>query len=380
MTHQVHILAIALTACVTTFCLLSMSAARAELGGSGQDSAPDVDQGIAPYTSHNGLSGRLSIAGSDTMNPLILKLATQFRILHPDVQIAVEAVGSNAAIREFQLGHSYQRRGDKVRGKGTEGSNQVEMLASSRELTEEELKGFESNHGFRPTGIPIALDAVALYVHKDNPVRSLTIDQLANLFGQARTDRNTSIIEWSQVGVEGSLAKHPIVRYGRDRRSATRAFFQHVALGGGEFRDDVVEQPGSASEIIAIAQDPSGIGYAGVGFQISSVRMVPIARTAGEPGLWPERAHVSSGAYPLTRPLFLYVKMKLDSALDPMVREFLLFVNSRQGQETVVRASFYPLSDSQVAANLRTLGLNRAAVVDKLDPRGQPALAAAELR
>ncbi len=359
---------------------VGITPAHAELGGPGQVTAPAVDQAIAPYISHNGLSGRLSIAGSDTMSPLVSKLAAQFRSLHPNVQIAVEAVGSNTAIREFQLGLSYQRRGDKVRGKGTEGANRVELLASSRELTEEELQGFESNHGYRPTGLPIALDAIALYVHKDNPIRELTLTQLEGIFGKERTRGGAPITEWGEIGVEGSLAKQPIVRYGRDRRSGTRAFFQHVALRDREFRDEVVEQPGSASEIIAIAQDLSGIGYAGVGFQISSVRMVPIARSAGEPGQLPDREQVLSGAYPLGRPLWLYVKMNPKSPLDPLVKDFLLFINSRQGQETVARANFYPLSGQQVSTSLRALGLKQSPVVETTESSEEDRLAATQRR
>ena len=336
-------------------------AEHAGLSGAG---GPTVDPAIEPYTNHNGLHGKLSIAGSDTMRPLISKLSAQFLSLHPGAQIAVEGTGSSAAIREFLLGLSYQRRGDKVQSRGTAGSNAVELLASSRQLTEEEQKGFEFNYGYRPLEVPIAMDAVAIYVHKNNPIQRLTLAQIDGIFGKDHKRGQAAISNWSQVGLlESSLAQQPIHLYGRDKRSGTREFFKHVALKDGDLVDTVVEQPGSASEIIAIAQDPLAVGYAGAGFNISDVRQVPIASQPDQSALLPSVDTVTSGTYPLGRSLYLYVKKNPNDKLDPFVAEFLSFVNSRQGQETVARASFYPLTGAQVAKNLQDLGLLKGAMV-----------------
>lgn len=336
-------------------------AEHAGLNGAG---GPTVDPAIEPYTNHNGLQGKLSIAGSDTMRPLISKLSAQFLSLHPGAQIAVEGTGSSAAIREFLLGLSYQRRGDKVQSRGTAGSNAVELLASSRQLTEEEQKGFEFNYGYRPLEVPIAMDAVAIYVHKNNPIQRLTLAQIDGIFGKDHKRGQAAISNWSQVGLlDSSLAQQPIHLYGRDKRSGTREFFKHVALKDGDLVDTVVEQPGSASEIIAIAQDPLAVGYAGAGFNISDVRQVPIASQPDQSALLPSVDTVTSGTYPLGRSLYLYVKKNPNDKLDPFVAEFLSFVNSRQGQETVARASFYPLTGAQVAKNLQDLGLLKGAMV-----------------
>lgn len=336
-------------------------AEHAGLNGAG---GPTVDPAIEPYTNHNGLHGKLSIAGSDTMRPLISKLSAQFLSLHPGAQIAVEGTGSSAAIREFLLGLSYQRRGDKVQSRGTAGSNAVELLASSRQLTEEEQKGFEFNYGYRPLEVPIAMDAVAIYVHKNNPIQRLTLAQIDGIFGKDHKRGQAAISNWSQVGLlESSLAQQPIHLYGRDKRSGTREFFKHVALKDGDLVDTVVEQPGSASEIIAIAQDPLAVGYAGAGFNISDVRQVPIAMQPDQNAYLPSVNTVTSGTYPLGRSLYLYVKKDPNDKLDPFVAEFLSFVNSRQGQETVARASFYPLTGAQVAKNLQDLGLLKGAMV-----------------
>ncbi|MCK6494136.1 MAG: PstS family phosphate ABC transporter substrate-binding protein [Nitrospira sp.] len=362
---------VSLLMAITAGTLLTLFAgqAAAEHAGLNVDGGPIVAPGIAPYATQNGLQGKLSIAGSDTMRPLISKLAAQFSSLHPGAQIAVEGTGSSAAIREFLLGLSYQRRGDKAQSRGTAGSNTVELLASSRQLTEAESKGFESNYGYRPLEVPIAMDAVAVYVNKDNPIQRLTLAEVDAIFGKEHKRGLDSITNWSQLGVGNSaLAKQPVHLYGRDKRSGTREFFKHVALKDGDLVDGVIEQPGSASEVLAIAQDPLAVGYAGAGFNISAVRQVPIAAQPEGPALLPSVDTVTSGAYPLSRSLYLYVKKSPKEKLDPIVEEFLAFVNSRQGQETVARASLYPLSATQVATNLQGLGLANKAVVTVPDP------------
>lgn len=337
--------------------------AAAEHAGVGAAGAQRIDPAVERYNSQSRVEGKLSIAGSDTMKPVISKLAAQFLSLHPGAEIAVEGVGSGAAVREFQLGISYQRRGDKVRGGGTGGSNRVQLLASSRQLTEEEQRGFEYNHGYRPLEVPIARDAVAIYVHKDNPVQQLNLAQIDAIFDKDLKRGLPAISTWGQVGPpESALATQPIRLYGRDKRSGTREFFKHVALKGGELRETVKEQPGSASEIIAIAHDPLAIGYAGTGFNIPDVRQVPIAIQPDHAPVLPSVETVTSGTYPLGRSLYVYVNKDPKEPLNQLVAEFLTFVNSRQGQETVARVGLYPLTGIQVARNLQDLGLRTAVV------------------
>ena len=337
---------------------LSGNPVGAEYAGLSIEGGQRVDPAVESYSTPHRIQGKLSIAGSDTMRPVISKLAAQFLSQHPGAEIAVEGTGSGDAIREFQLGISYQRRGDKVRGRGTGGSNRVQLLASSRQLSETEQKGFEYNQGYRPLEVPIARDAVAIYVHKDNPLAKLSMAQIDAIFDKDLKRGLPAITTWSQVGLsESTLASQPIHLYGRDKRSGTREFFKHVALKDGELRETVKEQPGSASEIIAIAHDPLAIGYAGTGFNIPEVKQVPIEIQPDQTPVWPSFDTVTSGMYPLGRSLYLYVNKNPKEKLDPLVAEFLAFVNSRQGQETVARASLYPLTGTQVAQNLQDLGL-----------------------
>lgn len=311
------------------------------------------------YQPAQGISGRVTIAGSDTMQPLMAKLAAAFMSLQPKTKFGVEGLGSSQAIREFMLDLSFQRRGDKAIGRGTEGTTSTDLLASSRPLTEQEMKGFSSNHGYEPIGIPIAMDAVAIYAHKDNPLAQLTLEQVDGIFSSTfKRSLTGAITSWGQLGLKDSWASQPIHIYGRNKKSGTREFFRHVALLDGELSEAVQEQPGSASEILAIAQDPLSVGYAGAGFQSSLVRIIPLAKDSGSPAVIPSPESVSDGRYPLARPLYLYVNKSPKGKPDPVVGEFLRFVNSRQGQETVARGNFYPLTPAQISKNLQVLGHN----------------------
>ncbi len=157
-------------------------------------------------------------------------------------------------------------------------------------------------------------------------------------------------------------AQQPIRLHGRDKQSGTRSFFKQEALAGGELKTTIVEAPGSASEILAIAKDPLAIGYAGIGFQTSFVRALALAEKAGQPFVAPSAAAAADGTYPLHRPLYLYVNMDPKVALDREEMEFLKFINSREGQQIVVKAGVYPLSSAHVAKNLQVLtGLPMAA-------------------
>ena len=309
----------------------------------------------SPYQVANGLSGKVTIAGSDTMRPLVIKLAAEFSRLHPDVHFTVEGGGSSAAIREFVMGLSQQRRSDKARS-GHEGAGRVSLIASSRPLSSGEIKAFASQHGYEPVGIPIAVDAVVLYVNPGNPIEGLTLEQVAAIFGEANGKNNGSkITTWGQLGLKGDWENREIRLYGRDKKSGTREFFVQHVLHGRATDSDVLEQKGSATEILAIARDPNAIGYAGAGFQTTLVRLVALAQKDGEPFITPTAEMVEHGTYPLTRFLYLYTDKNPQGGFDPIVQEFLTFVNSAAGQTIVTKAGSYQLPHKQLARNAAIL-------------------------
>jgi phosphate transport system substrate-binding protein len=306
-----------------------------------------LTQALDPYQSEASLSGILTIAGSETMQPMVTKMATEFMRLHPNVKFAIEGEGSASAIREFVLGISLQRRGDKSR-EGHDGASKLQVLASSLPLTDKERQAFVSRHGHEPLALPVAMDAVTIYVNVDNPIAGLTLDQIADMFGKRGADR---VRTWGQVGLNSGWEKQAIHLYGRDEKSGTREFFIQTVLKGESLKSDIREEPGPASEILAIARDPLGIGYAGAGLNTSFVRAVPLAERAGSAFVPPSVESVVDGSYPLKRALYLYVDPGSKDKLDPVVAAFLKFVNSREGQNVVVRAGFFPLTAAMANKN-----------------------------
>ena len=317
---------------------------------------PVVESSIASYAADTQISGGLTIAGSETMQPLMAKLATAFRDRQPDVKVGVQGGGSVTAIHAFLLNQATIRQGDGS-PKGThQASSHVDLLASSTPLTPEERNDFRIRYGYEVTEIPIAMDAVAIYVHRSNPIQELTLKQVDAIFGKDRKRGHENITTWGQIGLKGEWEQAQIHAYGRDKKSGTRSVFIHAALLDGELKDNVREYPGPASEILAISRDQFGIGYAGIGFQTSFLRTVPLAEESGRPAVLPDAESAKNGTYPMSRLLYLYVKKNPGTELDKETSEFLKFVNSREGQEAVVRAGIYPLSQVQIAKNLQALG------------------------
>mgnify|MGYP001619528693 CR=1 FL=1 len=327
--------------------------ANAEFAGVGDKPVPE--SGIPAYTPVASLSGNMVIAGSDTMQPLLLQLATRFRQLYPDAKVAIQAQGTEKGLAQFLSNQAAIRRGDGFYS-GQHVSGSVAILASSRPLTAKEIEDFQAKNGYEPTEVPIAMGAVAIYVNKDNPIQGLTLEQVDAIFGRDRKrglDRDIST--WGQLGLPEPWAKESIHLYGRDQRSGTRTILKSVALLDGDFKVTVREEPGSASEVLSIGRDPLAIGYAGTGFQISAVRMVPLAEKAGMPYVMPGAETTANGTYPMWRYLYLYVKKDLGTELKPVVLEFLKFINSREGQQVAIKAGAFPLSLTQLAKNLATI-------------------------
>jgi phosphate transport system substrate-binding protein len=335
---------------------IGLTIGQAEAGYIGATDKPTADPALTPYLPMDDVSGRLTVAGSTTMQPLMAKLAAEFTRHHPGVKMSVEGGGSSAAIHEFVLGYSQQRRGEKSRQGHINGSAKASVLASSRELTSAELKAFVAANGYEPLMIAVATDAVAIYVHADNPIQGLTLKQVDAIFG---TDRKRGLPEdittWGQLGLANGWEQQPIHLFGRDKMSGTMDFFKHIALLNGEFKESTKEFQGAASEILAIARDPLGIGYAGVGIQSSYVRAVPLVEQEGRPYVAPRRGSVMDETYPLRRTLYLYANTEPKSDLNSAIVELLKFINSREGQETVAKAGFYPLLPDQVAKNLSVI-------------------------
>ncbi|GIW44871.1 MAG: phosphate-binding protein PstS [Candidatus Binatia bacterium] len=287
---------------------------------------------LPAYERVSGVSGALNSVGSDTMNNLMTLWAEGFAKVYPNVKVQVEGKGSSTApaaliARTAQLG------------------------PMSRPMKETERDQFEAKFGYKPTEIKTAVDALAVYVHKDNPISSLSLPQVDAIFSKTRRLGHPHSIDfWGQLGLTGVWENRRISLYGRNSASGTYGFFKEHALGGGDFKDEVKEQPGSASVVQGVSEDPAGIGYSGIGYRTSGVKALPLAPKEGVPPVEPSAANVYKGSYPLARFLFVYINKEPGKPLDPLVREFLKFVLSKEGQEIVVKDGYLPLPAKVVQA------------------------------
>lgn len=303
----------------------------------GQAEPIKVDPALKSYTKAQGVSGNLNSIGSDTLNNLMTLWAEGFRKHYPNVNIQIEGKGSSTAPPAL-----------------IEGTAQFGPM--SRPMKNEELEAFEKKFGYKPTAIGIALDSLGVFVHKDNPIQSLSLQQLDAIFSKNRKGGAKADIQtWDQVGVTGALAGKPISLYGRNSASGTYGYFKEKALFKGDFKDIVKEQPGSASVVLSVTEDKAGIGYSGIGYQTSGVRAIALSKNDGEPAFEPTYENVLSNKYPLGRLLYVYVAKKPNEPLPAGVKEFIRYALSKEGQEVVVKDGYLPLPAALAAKQLELL-------------------------
>ena len=217
----------------------------------------------------------------------------------------------------------------------------------------EEIDEFEKKYGYPPSMVRVAVDGLAVYVNKDNPLEKLTLQQIDSIFSKTRKRGGKDVKTWGDLGLTGDWAARPVSIYGRNSASGTYGFFKEHVLQTGDYRDTVKEQPGSASVVQGVTEDRFGIGYSGIGYRTSGVKALKLADKAdffdGSYG------NVTSGKYPLSRYLYIYVNKAPGKPLDPLVREYLKLILSREGQEVVVKDGYLPLAPSVVAEELKKL-------------------------
>ncbi len=288
------------------------------------EEAVKVDPGIPAYSKVSGVSGNISSVGSDTMNNLMTLWCEGFSKSYPNVKCQIEGKGSSTAPPAL-----------------IEGTSQFGPM--SREMKSTEIDEFEKKFGYKPTQIRTSIDTLAIYVNKDNPIECLSMDQIDGIFSKARACGDTEDIKtWGQLGLTGDWANRPISLYGRNSASGTYGFIKEHALCKGDYKDEVKEQPGSASVVQGVAEDRFAIGYSGIGYKTSGVRAVPISKKGG-PCAEPNLENVLNNSYPIGRFLYIYVNKDPNKPLDPLREEFIKFVLSKEGQEVVVKDGYDPL-------------------------------------
>ena len=297
----------------------------------GAEDVVKVDPAIPAYKVVSGVSGNLNSIGSDTLNNLMTLCAEGFKAKYPNVNIQIEGKGSSTAPVAL-----------------IEGTAQLGPM--SRAMKSEEIDEFEKKFGYKQVEVKVAIDALAVYTHKDNPIKGLTLKQVDSIFSSTFKAGGTAITKWGQAGMDGEWSDKEISKYGRNSASGTYGFFKDEALLKGDYDASVKEQPGSSAVVQGVASDLGGIGYSGIGYKTSSVNAIALGSSA-DALFEPTYENCLSGDFPLSRFLYVYVNKNPEKPLDALTLEFLKFVLSLEGQEVVVKDGYFPMP-SEVAAEV----------------------------
>jgi phosphate transport system substrate-binding protein len=287
-----------------------------------------LDPELPKYRVVSGVSGNVSSVGSDTLNNLMTHWAESFQKFYPNAKVQIEGKGSSTAPPALISGTA-------------------QLGPMSREMKGSEIDAFEKKYGYKPTPIRTSVDALAVFVNKDNPIKCLTMAQVDAVFSKSRRHGyKEDITTWRQLGLTGEWGARPVSLYGRNSASGTYGFFKEHSLKNGDFKDAVKEQPGSASVVQGVTVDRYGIGYSGIGYATAGVRAVPLAEKQGGKCVEATADNAYSGSYPLSRFLYVYTNRAPGKPLDPLTREFVKLIVSREGQEGVIKDGYFPIPAS----------------------------------
>ena len=300
---------------------------------------PKVDQALNNYSASSGVSGNLSSVGSDTLANLMTLWAEEYKRFYPNINIQIQAAGSSTAPPAL-----------------TEGTSNLGPM--SRKMKDKEIAAFEKKFGYKPTAVPVAIDALAVFAHKDNPIQGLSIQQVDAIFSSTRKcgGRN-SLDTWGELGLSGAWARKDIQLFGRNSVSGTYGYFKKKALCKGDYKSTVNEQPGSASVVQSVTQSLNGIGYSGIGYKTTGVRALPLSKGSARGYIEATPETAISGKYPLARFLYVYVNKHPNKALSPLEGEFIKLVLSKQGQKVVVKDGYIPLPAKVAEKTFKALAL-----------------------
>jgi len=291
---------------------------------------PELDAKIPLYQPATPVKGTLHIAGSDSMSPLLAAWTDELKRRHSGMKIVIEGAGSQTGLTNL-LEH---RTG---------------IAAMSRRMTASEIAEFVKEYGHEPAEVPVAIDALAMFVHQDNPVTGLSMEELDSMFcRERRRGLDYPVTTWGLVGLTDQWFDAPIRLYGRNGNSGTSYFFREEVCKGGTFFPHMVSGHGPASVVMDVIKDPLGIGFSGIGYRTSMVKAVPIATVKGGRYVEPSFQSVMDGSYPLRRNLYLYIARAPKSEPEAGARELVRFALSAQGQQIALDHGYFPLPLTEI--------------------------------
>ena len=317
--------------------IISMMICSLPFMAAGAHAESKLDSNLPVYKRTSGVSGNLSSVGSDTLANLMTLWAEEYKRAYPNVNIQIQAAGSSTAPPAL-----------------TEGTSNFGPM--SRKMKSKEIESFEKKFGYKPTAIRVAIDALAVYVHKDNPINGMTIPQVDAVFSSTRKcGFDEDIKRWGKLGLRDAWTSRDIQIFGRNSVSGTYGYFKKKGLCKGDYKANVNEQPGSASVVQSVSASINGIGYSGIGYKTSGVKAVALSKKAGKPFIAATNENAAKGTYPLSRYLWVYVNKHPNKPVSPIVREFITMVLSKAGQQVVIKDGYIPLSNKIVQKELAKL-------------------------
>jgi phosphate transport system substrate-binding protein len=284
-----------------------------------------VDARLADYRRVDKLDGKIRSVGSSTLSNLINRWSEAFKLLYPTVEVDITGGGSSIAVAALL-------------------ENRADLAPMSRPMNAKELSDFQAKFGYPPTRITVALDAIAIYVNKSNPLEALTLTQLDSVFSASHKRGGESIKTWGQLGLSGEWADLDIQAKGPAKTHGMYTIFKEMVMGNGEYRYDLKSEPVSTSIVQNVGAEKSAIGFASYFFSSRRTRPLALSATNAGPYFLPTQQNCLAGKYPLARFLYVYVNKKPGSTLNATTGHFLGFICSKQGQETSAKEGNYPLN------------------------------------
>ncbi|MEZ6057506.1 MAG: phosphate ABC transporter substrate-binding protein [Planctomycetaceae bacterium] len=299
-----------------------------------------LDPDMPTYRPVSSLKGELRLTGSSTMANVASVWAASFRQFYPEVKITIQTTGSRAAVASV-----------------LESSADIGLL--SRSINKEERDLYLKARGSEATVVTPCLERIGVYVHKDNPIRGLTLAQIDGIFSEDCKRLNDKPIRtWGQLGFPGAWATQPVMVHGRDDDTGSQVFMQEAVMLGGTVRKDIKTHASNNEMMKGIAADPRSVGFAGHSYETQNVRSVPLSIRPEGPYVAIDSEEADHGQYPLMRPLQLVIDHVPGKELPEIEREFIRYVFSSRGQEDVIKAGFQGISGKPAHIALDSIGLN----------------------
>ena len=283
-----------------------------------------VPASIPKYQPLVQVKGALDLSGADELADLGDEWSSAFRKVHPESNLIYRSKHTKDAVKEFVDGSSL-------------------LVLAARELSADEVKAFQGKFGYMPMRIPVCMDANIVFVNKNNPLTSITMEQLDAIYSKSRLGGAKSpALVWGDLGLKGEWAKLPITAYARVEGTATRASFAEKAMLKGEYRAGIVDRDDPSSLAEAVMTDQAGIAFGTMASWYFANKVLPVVPAHGEDARFPSQEAVTTSRYPMPRLFYAYLNRTPGKPLPAPINEVIHFLLTQEGQSAVADAGLLP--------------------------------------